>query len=186
MPDLHIATLSLSQENIDSLANLLHGDFVRRIHLYVSDYWFSHERHKNGLVPYAYRELDLGGDAFQLTVTGSHAKIALIETDLGARYCLHGSANLRSSASIEQITLEHHPELHAFHRDWLTRLETHYSTIHPDQPGPAAPKDQQWQQVALTPDATPPAAKRRRKTTPPPPANAAPKSDGAAPERCNP
>ena len=146
IPDLHVATLSLSGPNLDSLANLLHGDYVQRLHLYVSDYWFAHER--RDLVPYAYQELDLGADRFQLTVTGSHAKVALIETADGAAYVLHGSANLRSSASIEQLAIEHDPALLAFHRDWLQALEAQYHTIHPQQPGPAAPKRHQWQTVA--------------------------------------
>lgn len=146
IPDLYVATLSLSQDNLDSLANLLHGDYVQRLHLMVSDYWFAHER--GNLVPYAYQELDLGGDRFQLTVTGSHCKLALIGTDTGAKLVLHGSANLRSSASIEQLAIEHDPALFDFHRDWLTALEAQYHTIHPDQPGPAAPKRQQWQTIA--------------------------------------
>jgi hypothetical protein len=148
VPNLHIGTLSLSAENIDSLANLLIGEWVQRLHLTVSDYWFAHERGRDGLVPYAYQELDLGGDRFQLAVTASHAKVTLIETTAGARYVLHGSANLRSSASIEQLAIEHDPELYDFHRSWLTALEDQYHTIHPDQPGPAAPKRKQWQTLA--------------------------------------
>lgn len=145
VPDLHVATLSLSSENVDSLANLLHGDYVTRLHLYVSDYWFAHER--RNLVPYAYQELDFGGDRFQLTVTGSHSKVCLIGTDQGARYVLHGSANLRSSASIEQLAIEHDPDLHQFHQSWLLALEDQYHTIHQKQPGPAAPKRKQWEAV---------------------------------------
>lgn len=161
IPDLHVATLSLSGDNIDSLANLLHGDYVQRLHLYVSDYWFAHER--RDLVPYAYDNLDLGGDRFQLTVTGSHAKVCLIGTDQGARLVLHGSANLRSSASIEQLAIEHDPDLYAFHLEWLQALEAQYHTIHPQQPGPAAPKRLQWQTVAPTPNATAPAPAPRTK-----------------------
>lgn len=168
VPDLYIGTLSLSAENIDSLANLLIGDWVQRLHLIVSDYWFSHERHRNGLVPYAYQELDLGGDRFQLSVTASHAKVALIQTTQGARYVLHGSANLRSSASIEQLAIEHDPELYAFHQSWLAALEAQYHTIHPDQPGPAAPKRKQWQTLRLSAPPTTAAP------TPPPPAAAPP------------
>lgn len=143
IPDLHVATLSLASDNLDSFANLLHGGYVQRLHLYVSDYWFAHER--RNLVPYAYEELDLGGDRFQLTVTGSHAKVCLIETDNGARLVLHGSANLRSSSSIEQLAIEHDPDLYAFHLEWLQALEAQYHTIHPQQPGPAAPKRLQWE-----------------------------------------
>lgn len=170
--DLWVATLSLGAENICSLATLLKGDYVRRLHLQVSDYWFAHERHRNGLVPLAYAELDRGGDRFQLTVTGSHAKVCLlapIDEATGAplaHYVLHGSANLRSSASIEQLAIEHDPELYAFHLAWLQALEAQYSTIHPHQPGPAAKKDHQWQQVARTGAPTTPDLERPPKSGP--------------------
>ena len=175
VPDLYVATLSLSAENIVSLGNLLHGDYVQRLHLTVSDYWYSHER--RDLVPFAYDELDLGGERFQLTVTTSHAKIILIETDQGARYVLHGSANLRSSASIEQIAIEHDPDLYHFHCAWLAELEAQYHTIHPQQPGNAAPKRKQWQaiqaanatKIAITPDPD-----RDSLTAPGPPVSGAP------------
>ncbi len=181
IPDLYLATLSYNQANVDSLANLLHGDYVRRLHLLVSDYFYSQERHRHGLIPYAYQELDAyGADRFQLSVTGSHAKItclAPIDDVTGqplGHYVLHGSANLRSSASIEQFAIDHDPALHAFHLDWLQALESQYSTIHPHQPGPAAPKRSQWQQVVPSvastiaapapPSKTPPAKPARRRS----------------------
>lgn len=180
IPDLHIATLSLSGDNIDSLANLFHGDYVQRLHLMVSDYWYSHERHRTGLVSYAYQELDQGGDRFQLTVTGSHAKVALIATDQGARYVLHGSANLRSSVSMEQIAIEHDPALYGFYHAIHQALEAQYHTIHPQQPGPAAPKRTQWQTVADSSHATTPAVAPPGSATPPAPrSNAAPRSSAA-------
>lgn len=144
--DLHIATLSMSQDNIDSLANLQHGGYVKRLHLMVSDYFFAHERHKNGLIPYAYQELDHGCDSFQLSVTGSHCKIALFATDM-THHVMHGSANLRSSASIEQMTIENNHDLYRFHYGWLSALEAQYHTIYPQQPGAQAPKRRQWQAV---------------------------------------
>ena len=186
IPDAYLATLSLSHENLDSLANLLHGGYIERLHLMVSDYWFAHER--RDLVPYAYQELDLGAERFQLSVTGSHCKLALlapVDDTTGAtlaHHVLHGSANLRSSASIEQLAIEHDRDLYDFHRDWLTALERQYSTIHPNQPGPAAPKRHQWQQIAqdsaapTTPaNATPTTAPKR-----PTPTSGAPKSSAVA------
>lgn len=168
IPDLWVATLSLSAENILSLSALLQGDYARRLHLQVSDYWFSHERGKEGLLPIAYEELDIGSDRFQLTVTGSHAKICLLapideETgDTLGHYVLHGSANLRSSANIEQLCIENDPDLYRFHLDWLTALESQYHTIHPHQPGHAAGKRQQWQHVAHSEASTTPAPEERR------------------------
>lgn len=192
IPDLWLATLSYNIDNVDSLANLLHGDYVQRIHLLVSDFFYASERHKEGLIAYAYHELDqYGGDRFQLSVTMSHAKVTLLSPldeatgqPLG-HYVLHGSANLRSSSSIEQLCIEHDPTLYAFHHDWLSALEGQYSTIHPHQPGPAGPKRKQWQRIiqassarstasASATPSTPPA-----KTAPPPPAAVRQKSAAA-------
>jgi hypothetical protein len=175
IPDLYCATLSLSGDNIDSLGNLLHGDYVQRLHLTVSDYWYSHERGRNGLVDYAYQELDLDpdGDRFQLSVTGSHAKVTLMAPAEGGHYVLHGSANLRSSASIEQFALENDPDLYAFHLAWIQALEAQYHTIRTTSTERVALKRHQWQTVQqavpssnapTTPDPVPPT-----KRAPPPP-----------------
>lgn len=61
-----INTLSLSQENVDSLRNLMHADYILQLDLIVSVYFYSHEKH--ALVPYIYKALDTGG-RFQMTVT---------------------------------------------------------------------------------------------------------------------
>lgn len=174
VPDLYIGTLSMSADNINSLANLLIGEWVQRLHLIVSDFWFAHERHRDGLIPYAYQELDLGGDRFQLSVTASHAKVTTFATSTGARYVLHGSANLRSSASIEQFAIEHDPELHDFHRAWLSALESQYHTIHPEQPGHATSKRKQWQTLKHSAQQTTGA------NAPPTPAKPTPKTSAAS------
>ena len=164
IPDLYLATLSLSGDNIDSIANLLHGDYVQRVHLTVSDYWYAHERGRNGLVPYAHKELDIGAegeDRLQLSVTGSHAKVTLMAPAEGGHYVLHGSANLRSSASIEQFALENDADLYQFHLAWIQALESQYHTVRHTSRAQAAPKRSQWQQVARTQNATTPAAEQR-------------------------
>ena len=89
-----ISTLSLSQDNIDSLANLLDWGYIDELNLIVSAYWFSHERWS--LVPYCYERLDKE-DKFQLAVAGIHTKTCQFETLGGKRIVIHGSANLRSS-----------------------------------------------------------------------------------------
>ena len=193
IPDLWVATLSYNLDNVDSLANLLHGDYVQRLHLLVSDFFYASERHKEGLIAYAYHALDqYGGDRFQLSVTMSHAKITLlapVDEATGAplgHYVIHGSTNLRSSSSIEKICIEHDPALYHFHRDWLSALESQYSTIHPHQPGPAGPKRKQWQRITPAPSAAsttaaPATPSPRPKTAPPPPPAGAWPKPAAAP-----
>lgn len=117
----------------------------------------------------------LGAD-FQLSVTGSHAKVTLMAPEEGGHYTLHGSANLRSSASIEQFALENDADLYAFHLAWIQALESQYHTI--DNRRGAAPKRHQWQAVqqAAAPSKSPttPDHAPRTNSAPPPP-SAAPK-----------
>ena len=66
-----ITTLSLSQENVDSLATLLQKGYIDKLDMLVSDYFYGHERH--GLIPYMYQELDLD-NKFQLSTAFIHTK----------------------------------------------------------------------------------------------------------------
>ncbi len=189
IPDLWISTLGYSLDNVDSLANLLQGDYVQRLHLMTSDYFYANERHPEGLIHYAYHELDrYGGDRFQLAVTMSHAKIVLfapIDDVTGAtlgHYVIHGSANLRSSSSIEQICIEHDPALYQFHLDWLSALESQYATIHPDQPGPAARKRDQWHAATTPPSSARSTTAARATPSPPPAPKPAPPPNAAWPK----
>lgn len=122
---LTISTLSLSENNVDSLALLLDNDHVENLNLIISDYQFSHERHN--LIPYIYQELDKN-DRFQLAAAGTHCKIALIETE-NLKIVMHGSANLRSSSNIEQICIEESPELYDFNFECQSWILDKYQTI---------------------------------------------------------
>jgi hypothetical protein len=109
--ELTISTLSMSQDNVDSLANLVNGGFLRQLNLIVSHYYFANER--AGLMPYLYEKLDTG-DVLQVAVASVHTKIAMIRTACGKKITIHGSANLRTSSNIEQIVIEHSPGLFDF------------------------------------------------------------------------
>lgn len=111
--DLTISTLSMSQENVDSLQNLITGEFVKQLNLIVSHYYFANERHSAGMMPYIYDQLDIN-DVLQVAVASVHTKIAMIRTACGKKITIHGSANLRTSSNIEQIVIEHTPNLY----DW--------------------------------------------------------------------
>ena len=121
---LAICTLSISQENVDSLHNLLTGDYVGRLDLIVSDYFWSHNR---ASAPYIYEQLDVES-RFQLAVGGIHAKIALIQ--IGERkIIIGGSANLRSSRCVEVFTIETNDTLFDFHAEWMDKTLVAYGTI---------------------------------------------------------
>ena len=137
-----ISTLSLSEANVDSLANLLKGGFVEELNLIVSDYFFSHER--RNLVPYIYAQLDKE-DRFQLAVAGTHCKMCLIETMQGSKVVMHGSANLRSSGNMENICIEENETLYDFNFESQESILKEYSTIKK-----AMRHDVLWKAVNLT------------------------------------
>ena len=124
--DLTISTLSMSQDNVDSLANLLNGGFVRNLTIIVSHYYFQTER--RGIMPYLYDRLDVG-DHLQLAVASVHTKIAMIRTKCGKKIVIHGSANLRSSSNIEQIVVEHSPALYDFAYGMHAEIAEKHKTI---------------------------------------------------------
>lgn len=105
-----LSTLSLSLENIDSFANLIHSGYILELNIIVSDYFFSHER--NNLIRYMYEVLDIN-NIFQLAVCRTHTKITLIEYD-DYKIVISGSANLRSSDNLEQISIEENEDLYNF------------------------------------------------------------------------
>lgn len=96
--ELTISTLSMSMENIDSLHNLIAGDYVDNLNIIISHYYFANERQI--LMPYMYDKLDMD-DRFQCAVASVHTKIAMIHTVCGKKIVIHGSANLRTSSNIE-------------------------------------------------------------------------------------
>ena len=121
-----ISTLSLSQENVDSLKNLIIGDYLHQLDMVVSDYFYSHERHE--LINYMYEHLDTG-NRFQLAVCRTHTKICLIETECGQFFTIHGSANLRSSDNIEMFEMENSRPLYDFNAAWHDEVIQKYQTI---------------------------------------------------------
>ena len=128
---LVISTLSMSQDCVDALRDLCDLGYVERLDLIVSAYFFAHERHPSGLIPYIYEELDFDDSPaqFQLAVAGTHCKTVQIETEHGAKLVIHGSANPRSSRSLEQICIEENVDLHDFHNGYSDRILEVYSTV---------------------------------------------------------
>lgn len=136
---LIISTLSMSQNNIDSLVNLFAGNYIDSLDLVISDYFFAHER--RDLIPYMLEELDIN-DRFQLAVAGSHTKICIFEAFNRLKYCIHGSSNLRSSGCLEQVTIEENAELYDFYAEHHKKIIDEYSIINKSIRG-----DKLWQAV---------------------------------------
>ena len=120
-----LSTLSMSQENIDSFANLLNNGYISELNIIISDYFFSHER--NNLVKYMFEVLDIE-DKFQLSVCRTHTKITLLEFD-DKKVVISGSANLRTSDNLEQISIEENNELYNFNLEVHQRIIDEFKTI---------------------------------------------------------
>lgn len=117
VPKMTISTLSLSQDNVDSLRNLLIGGFVDQLNLIISAYFYSHEKRR--LIPYIYENLDIDGKRFQLAFA----------TTGGKKIAIHGSANLRSSGNVEQFILEENAEIYDFFDGIADEIIDKYKTI---------------------------------------------------------
>lgn len=131
--EMTISTLSLSQDNVDSLEGLMTHGYIDKLNLIISVYFWAHERY--ALLPYMYKHLDIGqsedgtGGRFQLAVAGMHTKTCHFKTDGGKYIVMHGSANLRSSGSIEQFTLEENEQLFNFYDEQFSKILEKYGTI---------------------------------------------------------
>ena len=101
----------MSQDNVDSLRNLLVGDYVMQMNIIISHYYFANER--SGLMPYLYEKLDVD-NKLQVDVASVHTKIAMIRTKCGKKITIHGSANMRTSSNIEQIVIEAGDDIYEF------------------------------------------------------------------------
>lgn len=123
--EMIISTLSISENNVDSLRTLLVGGAVKRLDLILSDYFFSHER--RNLIPYIYAQLDVD-NRLQVATAGIHTKICLFKSK-DMYYVLHGSANLRSSGNIEQFELEENEQVYNFYKDIHANIIDKYKTI---------------------------------------------------------
>lgn len=127
---LYICSLSISQDNIDSLKNvmLLMGKELQRLVLVFSGYQYSHEKYN--LVPYMYQELDDPDNRVDIAFGRWHGKVITMETVHGHTITIHGSANLRSSSSIEQIMVEiDDRELHDFNAAIMEDICKRFGTI---------------------------------------------------------
>lgn len=126
-----ISTLSLNQENVDSLGNLLFDGWADELDLIVSDgFWSNYRR---DIIPYIYAELDKDS-RFQLAVARVHTKVTLIETHCGLKITMRGSANLRSSQSIEHLEIQEGEAVFDFFANFHDQIIETYKTINKDVP----------------------------------------------------
>lgn len=143
---LYLASLSLSAVNIEALHAVLEEANLERMVLLLSGYFYSHEKHN--LIPYLYDALG-DDDRVQIVFGNYHMKYISLETHAGHVLNVHGSANLRSSNSIEQIIVDQDRMIYAFNRDVSEIIARDYGTIDYRVPPDRTKKvrDGQWQAV---------------------------------------
>ena len=124
--NMTIGTLSMSRENVDSLYLLMMKGYIDNLRIMTSTYFYSHER--RDVIPYLYQKLDID-NRFQLAVTRIHTKTIHFQSLGGKKIIIHGSANLRSSGCVEQITIEENPTLYDFYDEAYNTLFEYYKTI---------------------------------------------------------
>lgn len=123
---LVLSTLSMSQNNIDSLKTLMLKGYIDKLDIVISRYFYGLEKWM--LIPYLYKELDFD-NRFQLAVASVHTKVMLAKT-LGEKHLvITGSANLRSSMNIETFTIEDDKDTYDFHLDYHDKIMDKYKTI---------------------------------------------------------
>jgi len=122
--NMYISTLSMSQNNIDSLAGLLDDGRIEKLTLVLSNYFYSHEKHM--LLPYLLKNIDREGIT-DILILRNHTKMVLMEIS-NMKIVLTGSSNLRSSECIEQFILQENAEAYEFYKNWFEDMRG-YSII---------------------------------------------------------
>lgn len=120
---VYITTLGLNENNIDSIVNI-HDYLAEKVFLIVSTYYVSLE--KNNKMKYMISEFS--GRDITVATCASHTKTALIESDKG-NITLFGSANLSSSANLEETCLTHDPDIFAFNKSICDEIIKKYTII---------------------------------------------------------
>ena len=140
--ELSIASLSISEENVDSWAGLLSQANIEKFNLVCSAYFYSH--YKYDLVPYLYQQI--GNDPrVQIAFGAYHMKIITLTTHHGNTLTIHGSANMRSSTNIEQMMVEpNNPELHDFNARMIADICDRYGTINHNMEPMTRTETRQW------------------------------------------
>jgi hypothetical protein len=121
---LTLATLSLSTRNLDSLVAMMKAAPDLRLDLLLSHYFQSTS--KEIFIALETLLVEPFADRFRLTIGRSHAKIALFDWGTESPVeplIIETSANLRSSANLEQLTVFRGRDLADFHAGWISEFQ---------------------------------------------------------------
>lgn len=118
--EMTVCTLSMSENNVDNLLNLIKWGHIDMLNLIVSDYFYANEIKQGGVFRYFLKESE--GLNVKYGIARTHMKITQFETHNGNKIVIHGSANLRSSHNIEQFNIEQNNELYDFYKTVLDEI----------------------------------------------------------------
>lgn len=113
--ELSIESLSGGIDVFEMFEALIDQGWVKKINLTLSEYYLRTERAKRSKSIELLEEIKKRKkNKFNLYYTNTHRKIVLIRTKLGGYVVMHGSANLKSSQSREQLFIQENKELYDF------------------------------------------------------------------------
>ena len=113
--ELTIISLSTNVSITEGFLCLLNGGMVDKINLLLSNYFFRTEMKKQTqTIKYLAELSEKYKGRFNLFFTETHEKFTLLKTRNNYKFVMHGSANLRSSESIEGLVVEESEKLY----DW--------------------------------------------------------------------
>ena len=125
--ELTVISLSGGIDNLEMLEALKARGWVERINLVLSEYFLRTEEAKHtATIKYLKQLSDTYGEAFNISYTNTHAKLTLIKTEKQGQngyVVMHGSANLRSSQSLEQLVIHENKELYDFNYQYFQNLK---------------------------------------------------------------
>lgn len=120
--ELTIISLSGGIPVFEMLEELILKKWVKKINLMLSGYYFRTERANRSLAIKLLEEIKIRNkQKFNVFYTNTHQKIVLIKTKKGY-VTMHGSANLKSSQSLEQLLIQENKELYEFNYKYFINL----------------------------------------------------------------
>jgi len=117
--EIYLTTLSLNKHTFDSL-DLILPDVTK--HILVSSYFLATDR--ENILHKMQKENRL--EKYEIGFFRNHTKLVLIKTNTDF-YLFTGSANLRSSGTIEQFSIYNSKDLFEFNKIWIVDLIDKYN-----------------------------------------------------------
>lgn len=124
--ELEICTLSIGQENIDMIDQMYEMGLIKSARFIFSDYFFAHEQGPGGLFRYLMEILDKWPGKNNVSVESVHTKIVMMRNPCH-NLVMSGSANLRSSANVEQFELRNSKGLYDWNKSWMNAIHDKFS-----------------------------------------------------------